>query len=102
MYGGNRYGEKVFYALLFYYSYHVRYVVNNDKGAFVEPTIFKNVPTSSPLYQEEVFGPVVIVNTFKTEEEALAEANGVEYGLFCTLSFFPSTHHYPKNKQSHH
>ena len=53
------------------------------KGSFIEPTIFLNVTTSSPIYQEEVFGPVVIVNTFTTEEEALAEANSTDFGLFC-------------------
>ncbi|PMD29646.1 aldehyde dehydrogenase [Hyaloscypha variabilis F] len=51
-------------------------------GAFIEPTIFVNVPNSSPIYQEEVFGPVVIVNTFTSEEDALAEANSTDFGLF--------------------
>ena len=57
------------------------------QGAFVEPTIFKNVPMTSPIYKEEVFGPVVIVNTFEDEEEALREANGTEYGLFCKFIY---------------
>ena len=48
----------------------------------MEPTILMNVPTSSDAYKEEIFGPVVIVNTFKTEEQAIAEANGTEFGLF--------------------
>ena len=48
----------------------------------MEPTILFNVPTSSIAYQEEIFGPVVIVNTFKDEEEAMAEANCTEFGLF--------------------
>ncbi|KAH8817431.1 aldehyde dehydrogenase domain-containing protein [Xylogone sp. PMI_703] len=54
-------------------------------GAFVEPTIFMNVPTTSPIYQEEVFGPVVVVNTFKTEEDVLEEANGTDFGLFSSI-----------------
>ncbi|MCJ1300625.1 hypothetical protein MMC08_003422 [Hypocenomyce scalaris] len=58
---------------------------HNKTGAFVEPTIFKNVPMTSPIYKEEVFGPVVIVNTFEDEEEALREANGTEYGLFSSV-----------------
>lgn len=61
-----------------------------SKGAFVEPTIFVNVPTSSPIYQEEVFGPVVIVNTFTSDEEALAEANSTDFGLFGTSPLFSS------------
>ncbi len=60
------------------------------KGCFIEPTILLNVPVSSDAYQEEIFGPVVIVNTFKDEAEALTEANNTEFGLFCELSlFFP-------------
>lgn len=53
-----------------------------EKGVFIEPTILRNIPMSSPAYQEEIFGPVVIVNTFKTQEDVLAEANGTDYGLF--------------------
>ena len=49
----------------------------------MEPTILVNVPTSSDAYKEEIFGPVVIVNTFKDEAGALAEANSTEFGLFC-------------------
>ena len=48
----------------------------------MKPTILKNVPMSSDAYKEEIFGPVVIVNTFKEEAEVLAEANGTEFGLF--------------------
>lgn len=54
-----------------------------EKGAFIEPTILLNVPTTSQAYQEEIFGPVVIVNSFETEEEVLSEANCTEFGLFC-------------------
>lgn len=54
----------------------------------MRPTIFRNVPLASPLYQEEVFGPVIIVNSFSNEEEAVLEANSVEYGLFCKLRVF--------------
>ena len=50
------------------------------KGCYVEPTIVKAKPTDR-VCQEEVFGPFVSVNTFRTDEEALAIANGTEYGL---------------------
>ena len=51
----------------------------------MEPTILLNVPVSSEVYKEEIFGPVVIVNTFKNEADALEEANGTEFGLFGEL-----------------
>ena len=53
-----------------------------DKGYFVEPTIYSNVPDSSKLAREEIFGPVLSVMTpFKTIHEALNRANSTEYGL---------------------
>lgn len=56
-------------------------VRRGDKGTFVEPTIFKDTPDSSRIVQEEVFGPVVTVKTFKTEEEAIEVANNTVFGL---------------------
>lgn len=50
-------------------------------GAFVQPTIFADVDPSSRLAQEEVFGPVLAVTTFKTDEEAVTLANGTDFGL---------------------
>jgi betaine-aldehyde dehydrogenase len=50
------------------------------KGCYVEPTIVSAKPTDR-VSQEEVFGPFVSVTTFETDEEALAIANGTEYGL---------------------
>ncbi|KAK3046782.1 hypothetical protein LTR09_011763 [Extremus antarcticus] len=58
---------------------------HGTKGAYMEPTILMNVPMSSDAYKEEIFGPVVIVNTFKNEAEALEEANGMEFGLFSSV-----------------
>jgi phenylacetaldehyde dehydrogenase len=51
------------------------------EGWFVEPTVFTDVDPGSRLAREEVFGPVLSVFTFDTEEEALALANDSEYGL---------------------
>jgi aldehyde dehydrogenase (NAD+) len=51
------------------------------RGFFVRPTVFADVANSSRLAQEEVFGPVVAVIRFKGEEEALALANDVDFGL---------------------
>jgi aldehyde dehydrogenase len=49
-------------------------------GYYVEPTVFKG-RNSMRIFQEEIFGPVVSVTTFKDEEEALALANDTLYGL---------------------
>ena len=52
-----------------------------DKGFYIAPTIFLNPPMEAPIVQEEIFGPVLVVQTFRTREEALEIANGTEYGL---------------------
>lgn len=52
-----------------------------DKGYYIEPTIFFNPPMDSRIVQEEIFGPVLVIQTFRTEEEALKIANGTHYGL---------------------
>ena len=51
-----------------------------NRGCFVEPTIVRAKPEDR-IAREEVFGPFVTVLTFKTDEEALAIANGTSYGL---------------------
>ncbi|ONH27998.1 aldehyde dehydrogenase family protein [Pseudofrankia asymbiotica] len=50
-------------------------------GYFIKPTVFADVDNSSKIAQEEVFGPVLAVMPFKTEEEAIAKANDTRYGL---------------------
>ncbi|CAK7240642.1 MAG: hypothetical protein STHCBS139747_002088 [Sporothrix thermara] len=52
-----------------------------DKGCFIEPTLFVDSPTDSPIWTEEIFGPVLAVRTFDTEEEAVRLANDSLYGL---------------------
>ncbi|HZJ90483.1 MAG TPA: aldehyde dehydrogenase family protein [Oscillospiraceae bacterium] len=52
-----------------------------EKGCFIEPTVFVNLPQDSSLIQEEIFGPVLCVNTFKTEDEAVEMANATNFGL---------------------
>lgn len=51
------------------------------KGFFIEPTIFTDVKDSMRIFKEEVFGPFVVVSSFKTEEEAIQRANDTSYGL---------------------
>lgn len=50
-------------------------------GYYIAPTIFAEVPTDAAIWREEIFGPVVCVNPFDTEEEAVALANDSPYGL---------------------
>jgi aldehyde dehydrogenase (NAD(P)+) len=54
---------------------------HGDKGFFIEPTIFCDVSRDMKIHQEEIFGPVVIIMSFETEEEAIEIANDSPYGL---------------------
>ncbi len=54
-------------------------------GAFVEPTLIADLPADSRLHREEIFGPVVTLQRFGDETEALALANQVDYGLAATV-----------------
>jgi len=54
-------------------------------GWFVEPTIIEGLAPGCRTNQEEIFGPVVTITPFDTEEEALALANSTQYGLSCTI-----------------
>jgi 5-carboxymethyl-2-hydroxymuconic-semialdehyde dehydrogenase len=51
------------------------------EGNYVAPTVFADVKPDARIFQEEIFGPVVAITPFDTDEEALALANGVKYGL---------------------
>jgi aminomuconate-semialdehyde/2-hydroxymuconate-6-semialdehyde dehydrogenase len=51
------------------------------EGWFVRPTVVLDPPTDARVYREEVFGPVVTVHPFDTEDEAVALANDTRYGL---------------------
>jgi betaine-aldehyde dehydrogenase len=51
------------------------------QGYFIRPTIFDNCTRDMAITREEVFGPVVAVQTFKTEEEAIQMANDTPFGL---------------------
>ena len=56
-----------------------------EGGYFLEPTVFENLPHDCRTNQEEIFGPVVTLTPFDTEEEALAWANSTDYGLSATI-----------------
>jgi aminobutyraldehyde dehydrogenase len=55
------------------------------QGYFIAPTVFADVPEGAACSLEEIFGPVVTVETFSTEEEAVTRANGVPYGLAASV-----------------
>nr|WP_064250412.1 aldehyde dehydrogenase family protein [Rhizobium leguminosarum]OAP89154.1 aldehyde dehydrogenase [Rhizobium leguminosarum] len=52
-----------------------------DKGYYLQPTVLTNVPLDSAAWVEEIFGPVVCIRPFKTEEEAVGLANDSRFGL---------------------
>ena len=52
-----------------------------DKGYFVRPTIFSDVTNDMKIAREEIFGPVLSIIPFETEEEAISIANDTPYGL---------------------
>jgi 1-pyrroline dehydrogenase len=56
-----------------------------DRGFFVAPTIIADVTQDAEIVQREVFGPVVTVQRFSSDEEALELANGVRYGLAASV-----------------
>jgi betaine-aldehyde dehydrogenase/aminobutyraldehyde dehydrogenase len=56
-----------------------------DRGFFVKPTIVADVTQDSEIVQKEVFGPVVSMQRFSSDEEAIELANGVRYGLAASV-----------------
>ncbi|MFD0311011.1 aldehyde dehydrogenase [Streptomyces sp. NPDC127119] len=54
---------------------------NLDRGWYVEPTVFADVDNAHTIAQEEIFGPVLSVIPYSSEEEAVALANASDYGL---------------------
>jgi len=55
--------------------------VGDGKGFFVSPTVFTNVKSNMRVFREEVFGPFVVIVSFKDEDEAIEKANDTTYGL---------------------
>lgn len=58
---------------------------NGDRGYFVKPTVVTDVGQEDEIVQREVFGPVVTVQKFVDDDEAIAWANDVEYGLAASV-----------------
>jgi aldehyde dehydrogenase (NAD+) len=57
-----------------------------EAGNFVKATIFTNVKNNMRIAQEEIFGPVISIISYKTEEEAIEIANDTPYGLASYVS----------------
>jgi aldehyde dehydrogenase (NAD+) len=57
----------------------------NSENLTVHPVIFTDAPEDSAIMKEEIFGPVVVINTFSTEEEVIAKANDTKFGLYESL-----------------
>lgn len=55
------------------------------EGYYIEPTVFVEADETATIVQEEIFGPVVVVNKFKDDADAIAKANNTEYGLAAAL-----------------
>lgn len=60
-------------------------VAPDGRGFFYEPTVVTGVEQDAEIVQREVFGPVVSVQRFTTEDEAIARANDVDYGLAASV-----------------
>ena len=58
---------------------------NNLGGYFISPTVIADLKQSDELIQSEIFGPVITIQKFETEAEAIAMANGVDYGLASSI-----------------
>ena len=60
-------------------------VLDVGAGSFMEPTVLAGVSPAMAVAREEVFGPVVTVTAFDTPDEAVAIANGIDYGLSASV-----------------
>jgi aminomuconate-semialdehyde/2-hydroxymuconate-6-semialdehyde dehydrogenase len=58
---------------------------NYQKGYFLRPHVFENLPNACGTNQEEIFGPVISLNVFESEAEGISMANESEYGLASTI-----------------
>ena len=64
-----------------------------DSGYYVKPTVFANVTPDMTIAKEEIFGPVLSIIKYETEEEAIQIANDTEYGLAGYIQGEPSHAH---------
>ena len=60
-------------------------VIGTEGGYYIQPTVLTGVPRDADVWQKEVFGPVLSVRSFSTEQEAVLEANSTAFGLASTV-----------------
>lgn len=72
------------------------------EGNFVQPTVFVDVDPSARIFQEEIFGPVVAITPFDTDEQALELANNTRYGLaaYVWTSDLKRAHNFAQNVEA--
>ena len=73
-----------------------------EEGNFVQPTVFVDVKPDARIFQEEIFGPVVAITPFDTDEEALELANNTKYGLaaYVWTSDLKRAHNFAQNVEA--
>lgn len=54
---------------------------DQNQGFYVQPTVFEGVAEDAEICKNEIFGPVAVLNKFKTEEEIIKKSNDTEFGL---------------------
>jgi phenylacetaldehyde dehydrogenase len=71
----------------------------DHEGAYVKPTVLTNVRTDMAVVREEIFGPVLVAQSFKTVDEALELANNTTYGLGASIwtRDVNQIHHFTRN-----
>lgn len=72
-----------------------------DRGFFYAPTLLADLEPESPSSQEEIFGPVLVMHPFGTEEEAMQLANGTKYGLASSIWTQDATRLHRLSRQIH-
>jgi len=60
-------------------------ISESQDGFFIPPTVFLDMPETERVTKEEIFGPVVLINTFRDEDEVIAKANDTEFGLYAAV-----------------
>jgi acyl-CoA reductase-like NAD-dependent aldehyde dehydrogenase len=71
----------------------------NRVGNMIEPTIVENVPAGCKLAEQEVFGPVMTLSRFETEEEAFELVNSSQYGIHCGVFTADENRHWRALRQ---
>jgi aldehyde dehydrogenase (NAD+) len=60
-------------------------IAEHGKGYFIQPTVFLETPENAQIMKEEIFGPVVNINVFESEEDVIKLVNDSEYGLYASV-----------------